>query len=44
VLGLRCPAGCCFEIVERDDGYIGITDAARYFVGPELWSELVPAQ
>lgn len=27
-----------WEIVERDDGYIGIGDAARYFDGPDLWS------
>lgn len=27
-----------WEIVERDDGYIGVGDAARYFDGPDLWS------
>lgn len=30
--------GSAFEIVERDDGYIGVGDAARYFAGAESWS------
>lgn len=32
--------GVAFEIIERDDGFIGVTDAARYFDGPQRWSEL----
>jgi SAM-dependent methyltransferase len=30
--------GAAFEIVERDDGYIGVGDAARYFAGADSWS------
>lgn len=30
--------GTAFEIVERDDGYIGVGDAARYFAGSDSWS------
>jgi SAM-dependent methyltransferase len=29
-----------YEIVERDDGYISVTDAAAYFRPPEMWSPL----
>ncbi len=38
--GSGAQPGVAFEIVERDDGYIGVTDAARYFDGPEQWSDL----
>lgn len=42
ILG-RCWAargrhGVAFEVVERDDGYIGVTDAAGYFASPTDWS------
>lgn len=30
--------GIAFEIIERDDGHVGVGDSARYFDGPELWS------
>jgi SAM-dependent methyltransferase len=30
--------GVAYEIVERDDGYIGATDAASYFGPPSDWS------
>src|SRR5438094_7155101 len=30
--------GTVSEIVERDDGYISLIDAARYFGGPDSWS------
>lgn len=29
-----------FEIIERDDGFLSITDAAAYFVGPDEWAEM----
>ncbi|EHR61405.1 class I SAM-dependent methyltransferase [Saccharomonospora cyanea] len=32
--------GAAFEIVERDDGYIGVTDMARYFGGRDSWPDL----
>lgn len=31
-------AGVAYEVIERDDGYIDVGDAARYFTGPQLWS------
>ncbi|HEV2069166.1 MAG TPA: methyltransferase domain-containing protein [Acidimicrobiales bacterium] len=31
--------GVAFELIERSDGYLGVGDAARYFVGPGEWSE-----
>jgi SAM-dependent methyltransferase len=31
-------AGAAFEVVERDDGYISVGDAARYFAGADSWS------
>jgi SAM-dependent methyltransferase len=31
-------AGVAHEIVERDDGYISVDDAARYFGGADSWS------
>lgn len=31
-------AGAAFEVVERDDGYTGVGDAARYFAGADSWS------
>lgn len=31
--------GVAFELIERSDGHLGVADAARYFVGPEKWSE-----
>lgn len=41
----RCWAGgarrgIAYEVVERDDGHIGVTDAAEYFNPPEDWSPL----
>lgn len=33
-------AGAAFEVVERDDGYIGVGDAARYFAGADSWSSV----
>jgi SAM-dependent methyltransferase len=30
--------GQAFEVIERDDGYLGVGDAARYFASPEDWS------
>lgn len=30
--------GVAFEVVERDDGHVGVGDAARYFAGPDEWS------
>jgi hypothetical protein len=30
--------GLAFELIERSDGYLGVMDAARYFVGPEDWA------
>lgn len=30
--------GVAFEIIERDDGHIGVGDAARYFDGPDRFS------
>ncbi|MFV2196646.1 class I SAM-dependent methyltransferase [Nocardiopsis sp. LOL_012] len=32
--------GAAFEVVERDDGHIGVGDAARYFTAPEDLSAL----
>ncbi|MGH3681827.1 MAG: class I SAM-dependent methyltransferase [Natronosporangium sp.] len=32
--------GVAYEVVERDDGYIGVTDAAEYFNPPERWTAL----
>jgi len=29
--------GVAHEIVERDDGFIGLSDAATYFAGPDEW-------
>lgn len=29
-----------FEIIERDDGFLSITDAAGYFVGRDEWPEM----
>jgi hypothetical protein len=34
------PTGEFQEVVEREDGYIGVGDAARYFSSSETWSEL----
>lgn len=31
-------AGAAFEVVERDDGYLGAGDVARYFAGADSWS------
>jgi 2-polyprenyl-3-methyl-5-hydroxy-6-metoxy-1,4-benzoquinol methylase len=31
-------SGVAFELIERSDGYLGITDAARYFVAPSDWA------
>lgn len=31
--------GVAFEVVERDDGYLGVTDAATYFAPADAWSE-----
>jgi SAM-dependent methyltransferase len=30
--------GHAFEVIERDDGYLGVGDAVRYFAGPDNWS------
>jgi SAM-dependent methyltransferase len=30
--------GVAFEVIERDDGYITVGDAARYFASPDDWS------
>jgi SAM-dependent methyltransferase len=30
--------GVTYEVVEREDGYIGVTDAADYFADPADWS------
>jgi len=32
-----CVPGEAFEVVERDDGLVTVSDAARYFGGPETW-------
>jgi SAM-dependent methyltransferase len=42
---LRCwvagaRPGQAFEVIERDDGYLSVADAARYFAGPDEWSNL----
>lgn len=29
-----------FELIERDDGFLGAMDAARYFAEPERWGQL----
>lgn len=29
--------GAAFDVVERDDGFIGVQDAAAYFDGPDQW-------
>lgn len=31
-------AGVAFDVVERDDGFIGVGDAARWFAGADSWS------
>ncbi|MDV6012495.1 class I SAM-dependent methyltransferase [Haloechinothrix sp. LS1_15] len=33
-------AGAAYEIVERDDGLIGVTDMAGYFAPPDGWPEV----
>ena len=32
--------GVAYEVLERDDGYLFVEDAARYFAGPDDWRPL----